>query len=406
MDASSMVNNKRPMPASLDPTSGSEDEASGGELAAFELVGDKKNKKIKAKRGRADLSAAAPAPAIPASQANSSGLSQAAASAAAPNVPASQAVSHPPRVAPVLLLGLNEEQKRRYLFIYTVLGVDRKLIRHVKLTANGNMVITPSSEADKASLLAAKNIPPNLSFKDLADRPTNGRASPFIVLRGVNLAIDVATISEALGGLPCFRLRGARNEGKPTMKVKVKCLDPQRRKELLSGGATVGLEHFKASAYEGDSAPTLQCFKCYGIGHLAQGCSNALVCRKCGGAHLAEECPAESLLCTNCKGAHAANDRQCPQIIAHKESTVAKKLSYAAATSKPADQLDSLKLAACIALSFLKIKSRDSPTVKDICNDAASSVANAYKSNIAGVHVHSLIKEQIPTNNTTQLHVQ
>lgn len=312
-----------------------------------------------------------------------------------PNAPASQVVSHPPGVVPVLLQGLSEDQQKNYIYIHTIMGVSNSLIRRATLTKAGNCVITPASEADKATLLATK-LPGTLTLKDLADRPTRGKQSPFIVLRGVNLAIDVEIISRELG-LPCSRLLSTANEGKPTMKVKVKCLDHQRRKLLLSEGATVGFEHFKASAYEGDSTPTLQCFKCFGIGHIAQSCSKALVCRKCGGAHMASDCTAENLVCTNCQGPHAATDRSCTHIIAHRESTESKRLTYAAVTSKPADKIDSLRLAACIASTLIKIKSRDNPTDVDICNDAALSVAHAYKTNLTAVHVQQLLNANAPT---------
>lgn len=270
-----------------------------------------------------------------------------------------------------------------YLQLHSLLGVDRKLILRTSLTAAGNVLICPVSEEAKNQLLAADKLPENLVLKDLSNRISSGKASPFVVLRGVHPEIDVADISAELG-LPCSRLLSAANEGKPTMKVKVKCLDEAKRRELLSGGATVGLEHFKVSAYEGDSAPALQCYTCLGIGHLAKSCAKEKVCRKCGGSHLAEDCQAEQLSCTNCHQAHSATDPSCPLIISHKENKEAKTLSYAAAAMKGADKPDSLRLATAIASALAASFKRANITLTpaEICSDVAISVSKAYKVNI------------------------
>ncbi len=71
------------------------------------------------------------------------------------------------------------------------------------------------------------------------------------------------------------------------------------------------------------TAPTTQCRKCQGFGHLDSYCRRAPTCRLCAGNHATEQhhcntcqakgtsCPHLEPKCSNCKQAHTANTRSC-----------------------------------------------------------------------------------------------
>lgn len=67
---------------------------------------------------------------------------------------------------------------------------------------------------------------------------------------------------------------------------------------------------------------TLQCFRCYDYGHMANKCPNDVICRKCSGKHVSTECTDASgkLTCINCKIAgrnfnHSVTADNCPRRI-------------------------------------------------------------------------------------------
>lgn len=68
---------------------------------------------------------------------------------------------------------------------------------------------------------------------------------------------------------------------------------------------------------------TLQCFRCYAFGHMANRCTNKISCRNCAGEHISTECPDQTgePKCANCivykrPHQHRVTYEMCPTRIA------------------------------------------------------------------------------------------
>ena len=60
---------------------------------------------------------------------------------------------------------------------------------------------------------------------------------------------------------------------------------------------------------------TIQCFKCYRFGHVAEKCRSSERCFRCGEGHQGKNCslPVEKAKCISCSGNHDSTDRKCPE---------------------------------------------------------------------------------------------
>jgi hypothetical protein len=96
------------------------------------------------------------------------------------------------------------------------------------------------------------------------------------------------------------------------------------RHRLYIGGISVRVEKLYSTA------PTSQCRKCQGYGHLDSYCKKAPSCRLCGGKHATLEhacntCNAKGTKCqhlvpkcSNCREAHTADSKECQVLLAIK----------------------------------------------------------------------------------------
>jgi hypothetical protein len=296
----------------------------------------------------------------------------------------------PPKAAPLVILGLTDEQLSKSFTIYTILGVEKNAIVRSKTTKAGNIIIYPANEEASKKMLEA-TLPSNLKIK-LLESSKKRLASPYIVIKGVPLAIEEAAITDACG-LECRRLRSAANKGQPTFMVRLTVPAVEQKKNILENGLILGHQRFRAVAYNGNS-DVLLCFKCYGVGHLAKVCTTAdRRCKRCGEAHLAADCTAAAAKCLHCQQEHEAGHPSCPAIIAHKEERKAKTLTTAAKSRQPADNVEALRLAACIAdcLRCFAAKTQLVIQQADINNFVARSVRGAFKAGLTGPHVKSLL---------------
>ena len=252
------------------------------------------------------------------------------------------------------------------------------------------MIIGPANEEAAKTLLNCI-LPPGLTIKTV-ESSRNRFTSPNIVLKGVPTALDDKALTEATG-FPCTRLLSAANQGRPTSMIKMTVVNEETKKEILQNGIILGHQKIRAMPYNSDSSALL-CFKCYGVGHIAKSCKETeRKCRRCGEAHLAAECKAEEPKCLNCGRQHEASKPSCPAIIAHKEEWKAKTMTSAAKSRQPADNIEALRLAACIAscLKSFATKAQLEIQQADINNFVAKSVRDTFKASLTGPHVKSLL---------------
>ena len=108
---------------------------------------------------------------------------------------------------------------------------------------------------------------------------------------------------------------------------------------------------------------------------------------------MAANCTATVAKCSNCGEEHDATNPACPAILKHREEKKAKVLTTAAKARQPADNVEALRLAACVASCFKSFASKAHLDIQqaDIANFVARSVREAYKVNLTGPHVKSLL---------------
>ena len=100
------------------------------------------------------------------------------------------------------------------------------------------------------------------------------------------------------------------------------------RNRLYIAGISVRVEKLYSTA------PTTQCSKCQGFGHLDSYCKRATTCRLCGDSHATKQHACTSCTscstkatrcihlvpkCANCKEAHTADSKTCEVLLAIKK---------------------------------------------------------------------------------------
>ena len=259
------------------------------------------------------------------------------------------------------------------------------------MTKAGNVIIAPVSIEASKTLLDAK-LPENLTIKTVENKRKRF-ASPYLVLHGVPTVVDADAIKEATG-FASRRLLSAANKGQPTSKVRITITSEEEKKDILQNGLLLGHQRIKAVEYK-DGPATLQCYKCYAVGHIAKNCEKERQCRRCGGAHLAADCISATPKCSNCGQEHEATHPACPTLQAQKEKKQAKILSTAAKNRQPADTVEALRLAACVSACLQSFATKASLVIQqsDINAAVARSVRETYKVNLTGPHIKSLLLE-------------
>ena len=108
---------------------------------------------------------------------------------------------------------------------------------------------------------------------------------------------------------------------------------------------------------------------------------------------MAADCTAVVPKCSNCDQEHEATHPECPAIVAHKEERKARVLTMAAKTRQPADNVEALRLARCIASCFKSFAAKANLNIQqaDIANFVAKSVREAYKVSLTVPHVEFLL---------------
>lgn len=307
--------------------------------------------------------------------------------------PSAAASNDPPRPAPLVLIGLTEEQQKSssiYLQLHNFLRVDKALFYSTHMTKAGNIIIKPADDEASKSLLSAP-LPTGLTIKPV-EGSRKRLASPYVVLKGVPQTLDDEALKEATG-FPCQRLRSAANNGQPTSMVRIMVTAEEQKKQILQNGIQLGHQRVRAVPYNGDSTALL-CFKCCGVGHIAKACRETdRKCRRCGEAHLASSCSAVTPKCCNCGRDHESNHPSCPAIIAHKEERKAKTLTSAAKARQPADNVEALRLAACLASCLQAFSTKANLDIQqaDINTFVAKGVRETFRVSLTGPHVKSLL---------------
>lgn len=138
------------------------------------------------------------------------------------------------------------------------------------------------------------------------------------MLKAESEVIDVERLSKFSGG---------RKEESAVIKIDF------RGKELPER-VFFGSISYRTREY---NPPTLRCYRCQRLGHLASGCTQKERCLICAGNHNKDNCPNEEIKkCANCGEAHRASDSSCRFIIQSKQidKLVKTGLSFSEAAKK------------------------------------------------------------------------
>jgi hypothetical protein len=223
-------------------------------------------------------------------------------------------------------------------------GVKGPVVNTVSRTQNQNIVVTttPSFSADYLlekkeiwqSILPFKSAQKDESWHKVAIHgiPTRDFNTP----NGMQLIVDeITTFNQGFKpiGTPYWLTTEAKRKNQLAGSVVVAFATEEEanraiRYRLYIGGASVRVEKLYSVA------PTTQCGKCQGYGHLDNHCKKGLKCRLCAENHATAQhkcsiCPTKGAKClhlapkcSNCKGAHSADSETCEILLAIKSKAL------------------------------------------------------------------------------------
>jgi hypothetical protein len=223
-------------------------------------------------------------------------------------------------------------------------GVKGPVVNMVSRTRSQNIVVTTTPHFSADYLLEKKDIwqsilPFKSAQKDeswykvaIHGIPTRDFDTP----NGMQLVVDeITTFNQGFKpiGTPYWLTTEAKRKNQLAGSVVVAFATEEEanraiRQRLYIAGISVRVEKLYSVA------PTTQCGKCQGYGHLDNNCKKAPRCQLCSENHATTQhkcsicpikgakCPHLAPKCSNCKGAHTANTETCEILLAIKSKAL------------------------------------------------------------------------------------
>jgi hypothetical protein len=219
-------------------------------------------------------------------------------------------------------------------------GVQGPVVNTISRTRSNNIVVTTTSSFSAAYLLEKKPIWEKvLPFKSAQIDETWYKVvvhgipiRDFDTPKGMELVVDeITTFNQGLKpiGTPYWLTTKEKRKSQLAGSIVVAFASEVEatraiRSRLFIGGISARVEKLYSVA------PTTQCGKCQGYGHLDNHCKKEPQCRLCAENHptayhqcsicptKGKRCPHLAPKCANCKGAHIASSETCELLLAIK----------------------------------------------------------------------------------------
>lgn len=222
-------------------------------------------------------------------------------------------------------------------------GVIGPVVASVAKTLGQNIVVTTTSAFSANFLLEKQAIWEHvIAFKAIQkDEPWHKvilhgiPTADFNNPEGMALVVEeIKTFNKGLTpiGTPYWLTSADRRQNQRAGSVVVAFATEDEAKKairhrLYIAGISVRVEKLQSTA------PTTQCQKCQGFGHLDSYCKRGSICKLCGDKHATQQhhcntcyakgtrCPHLAPKCANCQEAHTADTRSCEVLLAIKNKT-------------------------------------------------------------------------------------
>ena len=223
-------------------------------------------------------------------------------------------------------------------------GVKGPVVNTISRTQSSNIVVTTTSSFSADYLLEKKEIwqailPFKSAQKDESWHKVAIHGIPtrdFDIPSGMQLVVDeITTFNQGFKpiGTPYWLTTQEKRKNQLAGLIVVAFAIEEETKRairhrLYIGGISIRVEKLYSVA------PTTQCGKCQGYGHLDSHCRKSLRCRLCAENHATPQhacsscptkgarCPHLAPKCSNCKGAHTANSEVCEILLAIKSKAL------------------------------------------------------------------------------------
>jgi hypothetical protein len=184
---------------------------------------------------------------------------------------------------------------------------DQVKIKHLKITASGNLLIFPDSIIDKNKLLNEKTFLTNFKMLDLGSDEQRYE----VLVKGIT-ASNLKAYQSEIDKLQINNIQEIRNKDNDEIK---KCKVSFKKKELQleyidAGKIQVGLFVFQVEQL---AKPLKICYICKSFDHPSSSCKESERCANCGENHNTDECDSNHLKCPNCNENHVLQSNRVLQ---------------------------------------------------------------------------------------------
>ena len=211
------------------------------------------------------------------------------------------------KIDPIIIFKISETYLKNKNLLHSVINkafTEKIGIDELKLTANGNLMIYPSSKGDKYRIINNNKLFPNCRKLDIGIEKKYQ-----LILKGIS-ADDLSSDSKFLDstGIKNVIPITKDNIQLRLCKIEVESQDIMDR-YLNKGYVVINLFKYKV---EQIAKPPPRCNKCKRFDHLTSNCNFTSTCGKCGSTdHSDETCSESERKCVNCGQNHSSYYRGC-----------------------------------------------------------------------------------------------
>ena len=227
-------------------------------------------------------------------------------------------------IAPIIYFRIDFELVKKPLLlekkIMDALEKSKIILKSIKVTQNGNLLVYPSNIDDKKNIIENRLLFPECKLCDLEKNIKKNQ----LIVKGINAENFGLRYNSGITQKYkiCNIIEIKKKDGTILNVCKIELESKEEFERLLQVG-TIQLGLFSYKVEQVAKSP-LRCHNCKEFGHSIKSCNKTTKCAKCGRDSHDNECENNITCCINCGDSHSSYFKGCPAYKDQMKTEIAK----------------------------------------------------------------------------------